>query len=183
VPADPTWPEQAARLTLAAGERAQRIDHIGSTAVPGLPGRDVLDLQAGVASMVDADALAGPLAEAGLPVVPGFTEDAPHPSDGDPAEWRKRVHASADPVRWATVHERVIDSAGWRYALMFRDWLRAEPDVLADYARIKQKLAAEHASRTTGAYADAKQPWFAKSWPALRDWAARTNWSPETVNP
>jgi GrpB-like predicted nucleotidyltransferase (UPF0157 family) len=53
--------------------------------------------------------------------------------------------------------------------------------VLADYARIKQKLAAEHAGRTTGAYADAKQPGSPR--PALRDWAARTNWSPETVSP
>lgn len=182
VPPDPTWPDQAnrliARLRAAGGDRILGVRHIGSTAVPDLPAKDVIDLQVGVASLADADALLDPLGEAGLPVVPNIDRDRPHPADADPADWRKRLCASADPARWATVHLRVVDSPGWRYALLFRDWLRAEPEAVTEYGAMKQELAATYASRTTGEYADAKEPWFDAAWPRMTEWADRTGWTP-----
>ena len=61
VPSDPTWPDQARRivnrLNTACGHRAVRIDHIGSTAVPGLDAKDVIDVQVTVASLDVADEL------------------------------------------------------------------------------------------------------------------------------
>jgi dephospho-CoA kinase len=182
VPSDPTWPDQAAkliaRLRVAVGQRALRLDHIGSTSVPGLPAKDVLDIQLAVASLAEADALAEPLAAAGFPLAPGLVQDCPHPADADPAGWRKRVHCSADPVRWANVHLRVFDSPGWRHALRFRDWLRADPDALADYAAMKRQAAAAHTRTSIGEYAAAKQPWFDQAYPRLAAWAASTGWTP-----
>ena len=99
VPADPTWAEQAGRivnrLNTACGHRAVRIDHVGSTAVPGLDAKDVIDVQVTVSSLEVADELVDALLSAGYPRISGVTEDAAH--TGDPALWQKRFHASADP--------------------------------------------------------------------------------------
>jgi dephospho-CoA kinase len=189
VPYDPTWPEQAerimARLRTAAGGSALRVDHVGSTAVPGLAAKNVIDVQIGVADLADADALAEPLARAGFPTLPDFTRDTPYPVDGeqgsdqpDQEEWRKRMAASADPARWANVHLRVRGSRGWRAALLCRDWLRAEPAWAADYQAMKERLAAEFAAREIAEYADAKTPWFEGAFEEMERWAARTDWRP-----
>ena len=109
-----------ARLNTACGHRAIRIDHIGSTAVPGLDAKDVIDIQVTVDSLDTADELADALLAAGYPRVTAITEDVPKP-DGrstvaafdhtdDPAFWHKRFHASADPGRPTNVHLRVD---GW----------------------------------------------------------------------
>lgn len=181
VPYDPAWPAQAARLIArvgyAAGPLAHRVDHIGSTAVPGLAAKDVIDLQLTVASLAEAEALAEPLGEAGFPVVPGIEADAPQPAlDPDPAHWRKRVHVSADPDRWANLHLRVTGSPGWRYALLFPAWLRADAAARAEYEQVKRRLAGEHDAIAD--YADAKTPWFTTAAARALAWAAETGWSP-----
>jgi dephospho-CoA kinase len=180
VPYDPTWPVQAERLMArvlhAVGDRGLRVDHIGSTAVPGLAAKDVIDLQLTVASLADADTLAGPLAEAGLPVVLGMDSDAPHATDPDPEHWRKRVHASADPGRWANVHLRVAGSPGWRYALLFPAWLRADEAARWEYEQLKRRLVGEMGS--IARYADAKTPWFGDAAGRAERWAAQSGWRP-----
>lgn len=179
---DPTWPAQAerilARLRLVAGERALRVDHVGSTSIPGMAAKNVIDVQLTVAGMVDADALAEPLARAGFPALPDFTREQPHPPDLDPEHWRKRMAASADPARWANIHLRVTGSPGWRIALLFPDWLRAQPEWAADYLRMKEAIAAEYAARDIPAYGDAKAPWFDRVFPEMERWARRTGWQP-----
>ena len=57
-------------MAAAAGERGRGVAHIGSTAVPGLPAKDVIDLQLGVESLADADAVRDALQDVGLPVAP-----------------------------------------------------------------------------------------------------------------
>jgi dephospho-CoA kinase len=182
VPYDPTWPAQAervlARLRLAGGDKVLRADHIGSTSVPGLAAKNVIDVQVAVADLADADELAEPLARAGFPAQPDFTRDNPHPPDPDPEHWRKRMAASADPARWVNVHLRVAGSPGWRAALLFRDWLRAEPDRLADYQRMKERTAAEYAAADIPAYADAKAPWFDRAYEEMERWSTATGWRP-----
>jgi dephospho-CoA kinase len=182
VPYDPAWPAQAqrilARLRLAAGEKALRVDHVGSTSVPGLAAKDVIDVQLTVASMADADVLAEPLARAGFPALPDFTRDSPHPPDLDPEHWRKRMAASADPARWANIHLRVAGSPGWRVTLLFAAWLRAEPEWAADYLRMKESVAADFAARDIPSYGDAKGPWFDRVLPEMERWAKRTAWRP-----
>jgi dephospho-CoA kinase len=179
VPYDPTWPAAAARLIARlrlAG--APHVAHIGSTSVPGLAAKDVIDLQVTVASLAAADALAEPFARAGFVPMPHLTQDTPHPPDLDPEQWRKRMAASADPGRWCNVHIRVEGSAGWRAALLFRDWLRASPGPRADYLAMKERAAAENATATIGDYAAAKEPWFEKAITEMERWATDTDWQP-----
>lgn len=157
LPYDPTWPEQAARvgarISLAAGHR--RVEHIGSTSVPGLAAKDVLDFQLAVTSLEEADSLASALADAGFPAV-GPLEDTPR--YGEPAEWHKRVHAGCDPDRRVHLHVRVEGGPGWNWALRFRDWLRADAAARQEYEDLKLELASRH---TDGiAYGDAKEPWM-----------------------
>jgi dephospho-CoA kinase len=73
------------------------------------------------------------------------------------------------------VHVREVGSAGWEFALLFRDWLRAEPSERDAYAQLKSGLATRLA--TTGEYAEAKEPWFDEAWERSRVWAERTGWA------
>lgn len=148
VPADPTWADQGRRivdrLNTACGHRAVRIDHIGSTAVPGLDAKDVIDVQVTVPSLEVADELAGALLAAGYPRLPGITEDISHGDDS--ALRNERFHASADPGRPTNVHLRVDGRPGQRFALLFVDWLKANPDVRAECLAVKEpRLADAHA--------------------------------------
>lgn len=160
VPPDPTWPDQAkrlaARLRHAAGDLVERVDHVGSTAVPGLAAKDVVDLQVGLRRLADADdpGFVAALAAAGFPRVEGNDHD--NAKDG--TRWPKRFHGSCDPGRVAHVHVREVGSPGWEWALAFRDWLRADAAAREEYARVKAELAARHTD--SGAYADAKEAWF-----------------------
>jgi dephospho-CoA kinase len=176
---DPTWPAQAARLAArirrATGEL--RVDHVGSTAVRGFPAKDVIDLQVTVSTLDDAAAIADPLTEAGFIHRPDVGPDQAH--DGDPDRWRKSYHKAADPGRPANVHIRAQGSPGWRFALLFRDWLRANASVRDEYLAVKRDLAGRFATDdTTANYADAKEPWFTEAYSRMEEWAARTGWQP-----
>ncbi|UFU08110.1 dephospho-CoA kinase [Ruania halotolerans] len=173
------------RLRRVGGAAIQTAHHVGSTAVPGLVAKDVLDLQIGVADLEVADELASVLAVAGFPGLPGAWSDSPKADDrgetgsreSEPgARWEKRFHANADPCRAVNVHVRVAGGPGWRFALMFRDWLRADSSARQEYARVKEELAQQW--ETTAGYAEAKEPWFDRAWPRMREWASATGWTP-----
>lgn len=183
VPANPEWAAQAqrliARLWVACGPAASRIDHIGSTAVPGLPAKDVIDVQITVADLTAADGLRDALGAAGFPVRPDITADNPKPTAADPtggdtALWAKRFHQSADPGRLANVHIRVAGSPGQEFALLFRDWLIADAAVRAEYLEVKREAEAKAAGLTgaaaTLAYLDVKEPWFDAAYPRAAAW-------------
>lgn len=176
---DPAWPAQfarlAARIRYAVGEE-YRIDHVGSTAVPGLPAKDVIDMQLTVPDLATADALADALAGAGFPAFPGRWRDRPKPPVTDPEAGDKRLHGNADPGRPVHLHVRPAGSPGWRWSLLFRDWLRAEPAARAEYTARKRDLAAR--APTTSAYAEAKEPWFDGIADRVERWAAATGWRP-----
>jgi dephospho-CoA kinase len=179
VPADPSWPDQArrivARLKTTCGHRVVRIDHVGSTAVPGLDAKDVIDVQVTVASLDVAEELGDALLAAGYPRLDDVTGDVAHTDDV--AVWQKRFHASGDPGRPTNVHLRVDGWPNQRFALLFVDWLTAEPDARAEYLALKRDVvAAGH--RTTGDYADAKEPWFVDAYRRAWAWADDTGWQP-----
>ncbi|MET0235989.1 MAG: dephospho-CoA kinase [Kibdelosporangium sp.] len=166
---NPEWPAQAdrliARLKLLTG--GLRIDHIGSTAIPGMPAKDIIDLQIAVSSLEQADSLADPLAEAGFPL----RERKP--------DVRKTFHNSADPGRLAYIHLRVEGSPYWRNALLFRDWLRAEEAERAGYLELKQGIAKRFAGADDLTQAAAaKDSWFGEALPRAEKWAATTSWQP-----
>ncbi len=185
-PYDQDWPRQAGNLAARlARSTGRRVDHIGSTAVPGLAAKDVVDLMVTVADMAEADALREALSSAGFPRIRGIYRDEPKADVPDPSQWAKRLHGSADPGRPAHVHVRAGGTACWRYALAFRDWLRADAPARADYSRLKERVMAEHAQDADwSAYAAGKEPWFDAAWPRLQAWVTATGWqAPESVVP
>lgn len=183
-PANPEWPVQAARLMArlraAAGEDILALHHVGSTAVPGLAAKDVLDLQLGVEDMSAAERISPLLADAGFPVWPGIVADDPKPSHPDPEDWPKRLHGNADPGRAVNLHVRAVGSPGWRFALCFRDWLRDDADARADYLAEKRRVARLHgADRATAGFAVDNDDWFTEHAAApMEAWALRTGWRP-----
>lgn len=188
---DPTWPDQARRivdrLRTACGHRALRVDHIGSTAVPELVAKDVIDVQVTVESLAVADELAEPLLAAGYPRLEHVTEDVAKPQarsrveeydhSDDSSLWRKRFHGSADPGRPTNVHLRVDGWPGQQFALLFKDWMTAEPEVAAEYVNVK-RAAAERAGGDTASYVEAKEPWFLDAYRRAWEWADATGWKP-----
>ncbi|HEX7306573.1 dephospho-CoA kinase [Lentzea sp.] len=159
VPYDETWPAQAQRIarriSLAAGGR--RVEHIGSTSVPGLAAKDVLDFQLAVEDMDAADSVREALGQAGFPYA-GPLVDTPR-GEGS---WDKRLHAGADPGRRVHLHLRVEGAANWRWAADFRDWLRGDVEARDEYAALKLELSERFAAETDGfAYSEAKEPWMA----------------------
>jgi GrpB-like predicted nucleotidyltransferase (UPF0157 family) len=161
------------RLRDLLGDRALRIDHIGSTAVPRLAAKDRIDVQIAVADLADAN-----------PLGVGFVEFAPvadhRPpgADGAASEWEKRLFQSGEDQRRANIHVRVAGRANERYALLFRDYLRAHPAAVAAYAELKQRLAAE--LRDVRRYAEVKDPACDLIIVAAEEWAAATDWQPGT---
>jgi dephospho-CoA kinase len=190
VPYDDSWPSQAARLVerismalrepapgdAAPGIAAFAVEHIGSTSVPGLTAKDVIDIQVGVRTLAEADAVrfVKALERQGFPRVEGNTDDNSLPWIDDHLAWRKRFHGSADPVRHTHVHVRQIDGPGWRYALLFRDWLSANPDERDAYASLKRRLA--QSAGTTSEYVEAKSPWIVGAMGRADVWARHTGW-------
>jgi dephospho-CoA kinase len=191
VQADPGWPDQARRivnrLKTACGHRAMRVDHIGSTAVPEFDAKDVIDIQITVESLAVADELAEPLLAAGYPRLEHITEDvaksgarstvAHFDHSNDSSLWHKRIHASADPGRPTNVHIRV---AGWpnqQFALLFVDWVAANPGVRADYLDVKRKADADGGG-DIARYVNAKEPWFLDAYRRAWLWADSTGWRP-----
>jgi dephospho-CoA kinase len=194
VPPDPDWADQArrilARLKTACGHRALRVDHIGSTAVPDFQdfqAKDVIDVQITVESLAVADEIAEPLLSAGYPRIERITEDVAmtgarstvdrYDHSDDASLWHKRIHASADPGRPTNVHIRVDGWPNQQIALLFVDWLVANPDARADYLAVK-RAAEERAGGDTAVYVAAKEPWFLDAYRRAWDWANSTGWRP-----
>ena len=159
-PYDPTWPEQfdgiAASLGSALDGVATRVDHIGSTAVPGLAAKDVIDVQVTVADLDDPRIASAFAALGATPT--DITADHVRPGgDPDPARWRKRYVRPPSSWRPTHLHVRQAGLPNQRYALLFRDYLRATPSAAEAYAQIKVALARLHPDDVE-AYYDVKDP-------------------------
>jgi GrpB-like predicted nucleotidyltransferase (UPF0157 family) len=158
---DPAWParfaREAARVGAALGGRAAAVEHVGSTAVPGLAGKPVLDLAVAVRSAAEADACVAPLAAL------GYAYRGPH---GDDPRRRYYVRDAAGR-RVAQLHLYVVPAAAWDEKLAFRDALRADPALAAAYAAEKRRVA-DLVAWDKGAYAVAKGPFVERVLAELR---------------
>jgi len=168
LPADPTWPAQAARVLarvgLAAGDAALSLDHVGSTAVPGLAAKDVVDVQLVVADLAAADALREPLTAAGFARYAGQWWD--EAADGD--RLAKRLHGGCDPLRPVNLHVRPAASPAVAGVLAFRDWLREHPAERDAYAAVKRAAAGVPVAD----YVERKGPWVRDGVRRAGQWAA-----------
>ncbi|MEO6997708.1 MAG: dephospho-CoA kinase [Terracoccus sp.] len=179
----PDWEGRGERVVakLAAATarhgRVSEVSHIGSTSVPGLIAKDVIDVQVGVRSLGDADSAAfhAVLQDAGYLLTPDNTADRPKPGT-DVGGWGKRFYGGCDPAQVVHVHVRETGAPGWRFALLFRDWLRSAPAERKAYADEKRRLLTLDSS--TSAYAEAKEPWFDAAYRRADAWARETGWVP-----
>ncbi|GAA3690558.1 dephospho-CoA kinase [Gordonia hankookensis] len=174
---DPAWAANGARIVnrlwAVVGDKATAIDHIGSTAVPGLVAKPTIDVQITVADLGVADALVDVLADGGFPRIPGIDGDRPKPDPAtgsvDEGLWGKRFHVSADPGRPVNVHLRPAGSPGGAFAIDFRDWLRADDAARDEYSQIK-KTAMAGADGDLDRYVAAKEPWFDDAYRRVAEW-------------
>jgi GrpB-like predicted nucleotidyltransferase (UPF0157 family) len=134
---DPEWPLRAAedlrRLETELGSLAVRLEHIGSTAVPGLAAKAILDLQLSVAEMEPRERYVEPLERLGYLFAP--SQDSPD------------HHFFARPPERPRSHHLHVWAAGSRHELRHlavRDYLRAHADEAARYAALKRAAAARH---------------------------------------
>lgn len=166
---DPEWTVRfqalAARLRAALGDVAVRIDHIGSTAVPGLAAKPVVDIQVSVAHLEPVAPFADPLTAL------GYVYRAQNP------ERTKRYFREPPGTPRTHVHVRRAGSFSEQFALLFRDYLRVDPDTAGEYADLKRRLAAAHGSDRVS-YTDAKAPFCWTIIQRADAWAQRTGWEP-----
>ena len=136
------WPGEFAsvglRLRSALGEVARRIDHIGSTAVPGMAATDVIDVQV---TVTDFDAAADLLAVGGFVPREHVTDHCPPGMDLPADELEKRMFAALAGERRTNIHVRVDGRFNQRYPLLFRDYLRTHPDAATAIGETKRALA------------------------------------------
>jgi GrpB-like predicted nucleotidyltransferase (UPF0157 family) len=154
-----------------------RFDHIGSTAVPGLAAKDTLDVQITVPGFgPDVLRALECLAPLGFTLADGIQADHVPPGwEGAAEEWEKRYLRRRGPERAVNTHVRVAGRANWRYALLFRDYLRAHPDAAAGYAELKRRLSA-YTGSDRDAYVEIKDPVCDILMSAAEAWAARVDW-------
>jgi GrpB-like predicted nucleotidyltransferase (UPF0157 family) len=131
---DPDWPRQAeaviARIRAALGPVVVGLEHVGSTSVPGLPAKPVLDVDLRVVDPDDERAYVPLLEAAGFRLVVR-----------EPWWYRHRLLRGADPA--VNLHVFGADSAESARQRLFRDWLRANPDDRDRYAAAKRAASAE----------------------------------------
>ena len=166
----PAWPVEfdvvRAHLATALGALALRIDHIGSTSVPGLGAKDVIDIQVTVLAL--SAEVASRLVAAGYVRRDAITHDhVPPGEDPSPALWAKLLFYEIPGTRRANIHVRSANQPNQRYALVFRDYLRQHPASAQAIDRIKRELAARLLDDEDAYYA-IKDPVYDLVWDAAR---------------
>ena len=150
VPYNPSWPalfaEAWREISAAIGGYIISIEHIGSTSVPGLAAKPVIDILIGVRSLADADRFIPPLAPLGYTYVPKHEDVFPE---------RRYLHRITDGKH--THHLHIVEPASdfYRVQILFRDYLRTHPNAAAEYAALKYQLAEKYRDDRE-AYTDSK---------------------------
>lgn len=170
---DTAWPEEFAQigrsLRAILSGAALRIDHIGSTAVPQMAAKPVIDIQVSVSSLTPGSGFVEPLQSA------GWVWDRDNP------ELTKRFFREPLGTRRVHLHVRVQGSFHEQLSLLFRDYLRQNAHARRSYEEVKRSAAAMYRHERLR-YGEAKDPVI---WGILRDadrWAAATGWRPGSTD-
>ena len=164
---DPNWPtlfeHERTRINNALGSFVLAIEHMGSTAVPSLPSKPIIDLLVGVPSLEEArERCIEPIEALGYKYVPEYASWIPGElffRKGPPGPWTHHVHLMEPSYpRWDTL-------------LVFRDYLRAHPEAARAYANIKRALAAS-SKDDIEAYRTGKNMFVEETTARARAWRA-----------
>jgi GrpB-like predicted nucleotidyltransferase (UPF0157 family) len=179
---DPQWAAEftylARRIRGLVGSAAIRIDHIGSTAVPGLAAKDVIDLQVTVADLDSARKVTVPLRNAGFRRGDDFVYDEFWTMAATDPQLRKLYMREPEGERRAHIHIRELERFNQRYALLFRDYLRASEAVREGYEEVKRRAARLFPDSIDG-YLFLKDPVFHIIYEAACLWARTVEWAPD----
>jgi GrpB-like predicted nucleotidyltransferase (UPF0157 family) len=175
------WPNEFTRigreLRTALGVVARRIDHIGSTAVPGLAAKDIIDIQVTVSDLDDERI---GVAMRSIDAIERFKGTFDHEPPGTvvPDDQREKWlwHLRRDDIV-ANIHIRVEGRWNWRYALLCRDFLRANVGTARAYGEVKRQLARLFPNDVESYY-DVKDPAFDLFMSVADEWAGWTGWQP-----
>jgi GrpB-like predicted nucleotidyltransferase (UPF0157 family) len=164
---DPNWPilfeQESTRIKKALGLFALAIEHIGSTAVPGLPSKPIIDLLVGVPSLEEAtERWIEPIRSLGYTYMPEYASWLPGElffRKGPPGPWTHHVHLMQP------------SNPRWEALMVFRDYLRADSETAQAYANIKRALAASSVD-DIAAYRNGKNLFVEETTAKARVWRA-----------
>lgn len=147
---DPQWPilfeQEKDAIWAAIGQFVKGIEHMGSTAVPGLPAKPLIDICVGLQDINDAMKCIEPLKALGYEYVSEYEKVLPN---------RRYFRKGPPGRRTHHLHMWRIDSLGWTRHIDFRNTLRKEPQLAQEYLVLKEKLAKKYVDNRP-AYSDAK---------------------------
>ncbi len=165
---DPAWPQRYARwrqrISAALGPAALRIEHVGSTSVPGLAAKPIVDIQVSVTDLTDEACYVARLEETGVVL---RSRDDLHRYFRPPADQPREVH----------VHVCAAGGQWERDHLLFRDYLRSDPDACRRYAEAK-RANVRRWSDDGWAYTEAKTGVVLDILEQAAAWAGATGWTP-----
>ena len=152
VPYDPDWPrrfeEERAVLAAVFAEGEATIEHVGSTAVPGLGAKPIIDIMLGVTRLTEAEGRRAALDAAGYEYVQQYEDELPE---------RRYFRKPRVGPRKYHLHCVVTGGDFWARHLAFRNYLRAHPEAVAAYYALKRELAMRCSKED---YTDAKSPFI-----------------------
>jgi GrpB-like predicted nucleotidyltransferase (UPF0157 family) len=155
VPHDECWAQQfealRRRLDVAVAKWPHSIEHVGSTAVPGLPAKPIIDVLLGL----EEDAVEGASAKEALEAVEFRNE----------AVWtvpRRRIFVGLHQGQRCNIHMVPVGGDVWQRMVLFRDWLRSNRDAAREYGDLKMRLASKH-PEDHAAYRNGKSPFIDSS--------------------
>ena len=147
VPYDPNWPvlfvEERWRILGAVGHIVAGVHHVGSTSIPGMAAKPILDIAVLLHEFEDGERCIEPLERIGY-VHKGLDDDIPgdrHFVKGHPP---RESSSDGEVIRTHVLHMYTLDSPIRRNHFAFRDYLIAHPEVADEYARLKLILADKH---------------------------------------
>jgi GrpB-like predicted nucleotidyltransferase (UPF0157 family)/prolyl-tRNA editing enzyme YbaK/EbsC (Cys-tRNA(Pro) deacylase) len=156
VPYDPKWPEQykveSEAIKSVMGSYLQALEHIGSTAIPGLPAKPIIDILGGVFNLEDFIFYITGLEKIGYQYIPEFEAQLPE---------RRYLTRSENNKTLIHLHLVETTSAFWKNHLAFRDRLLADDQLRDAYGRLKTELANKYGKDRVG-YTDAKSSFIIK---------------------
>ena len=135
--------KEKARIFQICGDKIVAVEHIGSTSVPGLAAKPIIDIAIGVRRLEDAEQLLRPLRKIGYQFYKKFQRQ------------RLFVAKGPDENRTHYLHVMRYKGAKWNADQLFRNYLRSHPKEVKRYIQLKTKLAREH-SNNRQAYSDGK---------------------------
>jgi len=149
---DFSWPllfeGEKAKILSVIAKKVVSIEHVGSTAVPGLGAKPIIDIMVGIRHLSDARGCIEPLETIGYEYVPEYEDSLPE---------RRYFRKGPSNVPNKHYHLHMVEYGGdfWIRHLLFRDYLRAHPQVAGEYYRLKKELAAKYGLNRE-AYTEAK---------------------------